>query len=197
MTITPKTPLHFVPEEYGLSSVSLKRIDSVALDGIRQGAYPGCQVVVMKNGHVMVDKAFGTHTGKGSARVESSDIYDLASLTKTTATLLAVMKLYDKGRFNLTDKISDYLPFLQRTNKKDITIQEILYHQSGLPSWLPFYQEVIDKDSYKGRLFSARRDAQHPVNIGINTWANPNFKFKEEYVSPTKTGDYTIQIICG
>lgn len=59
----------------------------------------------------MVDKAFGTHTGKGSARVESSDIYDLASLTKTTATLLAVMKLYDKGRFNLTDKISDYLPF--------------------------------------------------------------------------------------
>ena len=104
------------------------------------------------------------------------------------------MKLYDKGRFNLTDKISDYLPFLQRTNKKDITIQEILYHQSGLPSWLPFYQEVIDKDSYKGRLFSARRDAQHPVNIGTNTWANPNFKFKEEYVSPTKTGDYTIQI---
>ena len=194
VTITPKTPLHFVPEEYGLSSVSLKRIDSVALDGIRQGAYPGCQVVVMKNGHVMVDKAFGTHTGKGSARVESSDIYDLASLTKTTATLLAVMKLYDKGRFNLTDKISDYLPFLQRTNKKDITIQEILYHQSGLPSWLPFYQEVIDKDSYKGRLFSARRDAQHPVNIGTNTWANPNFKFKEEYVSPTKTGDYTIQI---
>lgn len=67
----------------------------------------------MKNAHVMVDKAFGTHTGKGSARVESSDIYDLASLTKTTATLLAVMKLYDKGRFNLTDKISDYLPFLQ------------------------------------------------------------------------------------
>ena len=142
----------------------------------------------------MVDKAFGTHTGKGSARVASSDIYDLASLTKTPATLLAVMKLYDKGRFNLTDKISDYLPFLQRTNKKDITIQEILYHQSGLPSWLPFYQEVIDKDSYKGRLFSARRDAQHPVNIGTNTWANPNFKFKEEYVSPTKTGDYTIQI---
>ena len=111
----------------------------------------------------MVDKAFGTHTGKGSARVESSDIYDLASLTKTTATLLAVMKLYDKGRFNLTDKISDHLPFLQRTDKKDITIQEILYHQSGLPSWIPFYQEAIDKDSYDGRLFSARKDAHHPL----------------------------------
>ena len=151
VTITPKTPLHFVPEEYGLSSAHLKRIDSIALDGIRQGAYPGCQVVVLKNGHIMFDKAFGTYTGKGSPRVESTNIYDLASLSKTTGTLLAIMKLYDKGRFNLTDKISDHLPFLQRTDKKDITIQEILYHQSGLPSWIPFYQEAIDKDSYDGR----------------------------------------------
>ena len=140
VTITPKTPLHFVPEEYGLSSAHLKRIDSIALDGIRQGAYPGCQVVVLKNGHIMFDKAFGTYTGKGSPRVESTNIYDLASLSKTTGTLLAIMKLYDKGRFNLTDKISDHLPFLQRTDKKDITIQEILYHQSGLPSWIHFYQ---------------------------------------------------------
>lgn len=137
VTITPKTPLHFVPEEYGLSSAHLKRIDSIALDGIHQGAYPGCQVVVLKNGHIMFDKAFGTYTGKGSPRVESTNIYDLASLSKTTGTLLAIMKLYDKGRFNLTDKIPDHLPFLQRTDKKDITIQEILYHQSGLPSWIP------------------------------------------------------------
>ncbi len=142
----------------------------------------------------MVDKAFGTYAGKGSPRVESTDIYDLASLSKTTGTLLALMKLYDKGRFNLTDKISGYLPFLQRTDKKDITIQEILYHQSGLPSWLPFYQEVIDKESYDGRLFSVRKDAQHPVRIGTATWANPKFKFKSEYISPIKKGDYTIQI---
>ena len=194
VTITPKTPLHFVPEEYGLSSAHLKRIDSIALDGIHQGAYPGCQVVVLKNGHIMFDKAFGTYTGKGSPRVESTNIYDLASLSKTTGTLLAIMKLYDKGRFNLTDKISDHLPFLQRTDKKDITIQEILYHQSGLPSWIPFYQEAIDKDSYDGRLFSARKDIHHPVQIGTTTWANPKFKFKSEYISPVKTGDYTVQI---
>lgn len=193
VALTPHSPLRFVPEEYGLSSVLLRRIDSIALDGIRQGAYTGCQVVVLKNGHVMVDKAFGTHTGKGSRRVEPSDIYDLASLTKTTATLLAIMKLYDKGLFNLTDKISDYLPFLQHTDKEGITIQEILYHQSGLPSWIPFYLEVIDKESYKGRLYSARKDALHPVRIGTNTWANPNFKFKEECVSPVPTEEYTIQ----
>ncbi|MDD3040611.1 glycoside hydrolase family 3 N-terminal domain-containing protein [Bacteroides sp.] len=194
VTITPQTPSHFIPEEYGLSSSILQRIDSIALDGIHQGAYPGCQVVVMKDGHVMVDKAFGTHAGKGSPLVQSTDIYDLASLSKTTGTLLALMKLYDKGRFNLTDKISDYLPFLQRTNKKDITIQDLLFHQSGLPSGIALYSEAIDKDSYKGRLFSTRKDTHHPVQLGASTWANPNFEFKKEYVSCTKKEGYTLQI---
>lgn len=194
VTITPKTPLHFIPEEYGLSSSVLHRIDSIALDGIRQGAYPGCQIVVLKEGHVMVDKTFGTHTGKGCARVQPTDIYDLASLSKTTGTLLALMKLYDKGRFNLTDRISDYLPFLERTNKKDITIQELLYHQSGLPSGIAFYREAIDEDSYEGRLFMPRKDARHPLQLGTSTWANPKFAFKKEYVASSKKEDYTLQI---
>lgn len=194
VTITPQTPLHFIPEEYGLSSTILQRIDSIALDGIRQGAYPGCQIVVMKDGHLMVDKTFGTHSGEGSNRVQPTDVYDLASLSKTTGTLLALMKLYDKGRFNLTDKISYYLPFFQRTNKKDITIQELLYHQSGLPSGIALYQEAIDKDSYEGRLFSARKDAHHSVQLGTSTWANPKFEFKKEYVSPIEKDGYTLQI---
>ncbi len=102
------------------------------------------------------------------------------------------MKLYDKGRFNLTDKISDHLPFLQRTDKKDITIQEILYHQSGLPSWIPFYQEAIDKDSYDGRLFSARKDI-HGIRYRLVRLRGRIriFKFKSEYISTVKTGDYT------
>ena len=90
VTITPRTPLHFIPEEHGLSSTLLKKIDAIALDGIQQGAYPGCQIVVLRNGHIMYDKAFGTYAGKGSPRVESTDIYDLASLSKTTGTLVVL-----------------------------------------------------------------------------------------------------------
>ena len=194
VTITPETPLHFIPEEYGLSSGLLKQIDSIALEGIREGAYPGCQIVVMKDGHVMVDQSFGTVAGAGSAHVEPTSIYDLASLSKTTGTLLALMKLYDKGRFNLTDRISDYLPFLQRTNKKDITIQELLFHQSGLPSGIALYPEAIDKDSYKGKLFAAKKDATHPLQLSPTTWANPNFQFKKEYVSSVKTPKHILQI---
>jgi len=134
----------------------------------------------------MYDHAFGTHAGKGSALVRPTDLYDLASLSKTTGTLLALMKLYDRGRFNLSDKLSDYLPWLQRTNKKDMTIRELLLHQSGLPAGIVLYPEAIDKESYKGRLFSARKDALHPLRLGVTTWANPNFHFKPETLSRTE-----------
>lgn len=66
------------------------------------------------------------------------------------------MKLYDKGRLNLTDRVADYLPWLQDTDKKDITVRQLLLHESGLPSTLLFYLEAIDKESYEGTLFKAK-----------------------------------------
>jgi CubicO group peptidase (beta-lactamase class C family) len=74
--------------------------------------------------------------------------------------LLAVMKLYDKGRLNLTDRVSDYLPWLQDTDKKDITVRQLLLHESGLPSTLLFYQEAIDKEAME-ELFSKQNRMLH------------------------------------
>lgn len=197
VTITPDMPVHFMPEEYGLRSEVLARIDSIAIEGIRQGAYPGCQVVVLKDGHVMVDQSFGTQAGGNSERIGPHSIYDLASLSKTTGTLLALMKLYDKGYFSLNDKLSEYLPWLLRTNKKDITIRDVLLHQSGLPAGIVSYTEFIDRDSYQGRLFSNKRDGKHTLHLGPGVWANPNFKFKKEYVSSVREGDYTLPVSDG
>ena len=195
-----------------MNSRLLSRIDEIAQEGIEGGAYPGCQVVVLKDGKEMYNKAFGTHTWGGAAvpsanrllsvsdipgaglPVLPTDVYDLASLTKTTATLLAVMKLYDKGRLSLTDRASDYLLWLQDTDKKNITIRQLLLHESGLPSTLLFYQEAIDKESYEGTLFKARPDAQHSVQIGRQTWANPKFKFREGLVSKVRTAEHTLQV---
>lgn len=159
----------------------LSAIDTLAAEGIAQGAFPGCQVVVMKEGEVVYDKAFGTRTGNDRP-VTPADVYDLASLTKTTATLLAVMKLYDQGRLNLTDRLSDFLPFLKETDKRDITVREVLMHESGLPSTLLFYRMAIDGESYDGALFKGQRDAQHTVRIGAKTWANPKFRFYPDLV---------------
>lgn len=209
VTLSPQTPRHVIPEEYGMNSRLLAKIDTIAEEGILQGAYPGCQVVILKNGREMYNKAFGTHTWKGEAKtssevntllaatplpVQKADVYDLASLTKTTATLLAVMKLYDMGRLNLTDRASDYLPFLLDTNKKNITIRQLLLHESGLPSTILFYEDAINAKSYKGGLFRARADKLHKVRIGRRTWANPNFAFKEGLTSKVRTPKHTLQV---
>lgn len=197
--LNPQTEPHFVPEEHGLDSRLLARIDTLAREGIREGAYPGCQVVILKDGKEMYNKAFGTYTwntakNKAAVPVTPASVYDIASLTKTTATLLAVMKLYDKGRLNLTDRVADYLPYLQDTDKRNITVRELLFHQSGLPSTLLFYLEAVDKDSYDGTLFKARADAQHPTRIGRQTWANPKFRFRPGLTSKVRTAECTLQV---
>ena len=104
------------------------------------------------------------------------------------------MKLYDGGRLNLTDRVSDYLPFLQDTDKKNITVRELLMHESGLPSTLLFYQEAIDEESYTGTLFKARPDARHSARIGRQTWANPKFRFRQGLTSKVQTPEYTMQV---
>lgn len=199
VTLSPRTASRLVPEEHGLDSRILAQIDTIAREGIREGAYPGCQVVILKDGKQMYNKAFGTYTWNSSGSekavpVTSSSVYDIASLTKTTATLLAVMKLYDKGRLSLTDRVSDYLPYLQDTDKRAITVRELLFHQSGLPSTLLFYQDAIDKDSYDGTLFKARQDQQHPIRIGRQTWANPKFRFRSGLTSKVRTSECTLQV---
>ncbi len=197
VTLLPgETPV-VLPEEHGIAPGQLAKIDEIAEEGIRKGAYPGCQVVVWKDGKELYSKAFGTHCGgKGaSARpVALTDVYDIASLTKITATLLAVMKLYDKGRINLTDRVSDYLPFLQDTDKRYITVRQLLLHESGLPSTLLFYQDAIDAESYQGTLFKAVQDGRHPVRIGRRTWANPDFSFREGLTASECTPDCTLQV---
>ena len=101
-----------------MNSRLLAEIDKIAEEGIREGAYPGCQVVVLKDGREMYNKAFGTHVwneaGSKALPVKKTDVYDIASLTKTTATLLAVDEVRRwLGRLSLTDRVSTYLPFLQ------------------------------------------------------------------------------------
>lgn len=181
-----------LPTRQGIANSLFAEVDSIALDGIRQGAYPGCQVVVMKSGQMIYSKAFGTYDGKQPLTTDA--VYDLASLSKTTATLLGVMKLYDMGRLNLTDYLGNLLPWLKKTDKANITLRQLLLHESGLPSTLFFYQDAIDNESYKGSLYKPQRDATHTVRIEANTWANPDFKFKEGLTSQTATDEYTLQV---
>ena len=194
VTVDPEHPHEYVPEDLGMDSSILARIDTIAQEGIDAGAFPGCHVLILRDGFPVYNKYFGKHTYEGTRRVSENDIYDLASVTKTSATLLAVMKLYDEGRFGLTDRVSDYLSYLKKTDKSRITIQDLLFHESGLPAYLPFYQEAIDLKSCKGGLFRKKRDAAHQVKVGENLYACTNFRYKPEWVSTACSPEYPFQI---
>lgn len=194
VVVDPDSPRRYKPEEFGMNSKVLSRIDSIAEYGIERGAYPGCHVLVWKNGYQVYNKCFGTHTYESQRKVRENDLYDLASLTKTTATLLAVMKLYDEGKINLTDKISDYVPMLKSTDKKNITIQQLLYHESGLPAYLPFYMKAIDSKSCKGGMYKKYRDANHKVKVGNALYICTDYDFLPEWVAEKDTAGYTLKI---
>ena len=194
VTMSPKVSRIYKPEDYGMSSAVLKGIDEIALEGIKAKAYPGCQILILKDGVPVYDKCFGTFTYEKSKEVEADNLYDLASLTKTTATLLAVMKLYDNGKFGLTDRVSDYIPVLKGTGKERITIEELLMHQSGLPAFWPFYKKAIDEESYTGAFYRTRPDAGHHRQIDTRLFVIDHFGYKKELVSKVFSSDYPLLV---
>jgi CubicO group peptidase (beta-lactamase class C family) len=182
------TPALYLPKDVGMSSETLKRIDSIVKDAIDAKAFPGCQVLVMKQGKTVYEKSFGNYTYESSQEVQPSTIYDLASLSKTTGTLLAVMKLYDDRKIKLTDKASKYLPFLRGTNKENIKIEELLFHESGLPGSLSFHRlAIVNNSSFSNK--PEIIDTTRIVKMGNN-----GTKYKAELVSKVPSFDFLTQV---
>ena len=153
------------PEMEGLNPDTLKLIDAIAQAGIDAKAYPGCQVLVAKNGAVVYRKNFGYLTYDKKIPVTDTTIYDLASITKPLATTLALMKLYDEGKFKLTDKLSKYLPELDTTNKKDLFFQEVMTHQAGLVPWIPFYLQTVKNKNLYDSIYSNYQHDQYLLPV--------------------------------
>ena len=103
---TEKTRISYgLPEEAGLDSEILAKIDSITNNAIYRGAFPGAQIMVIKNGIVVYSKGKGYHTYAKQRNVQNSDLYDLASLTKIMGTTLAAMKMYDTGKLGLDTEL--------------------------------------------------------------------------------------------
>lgn len=151
----------FPPESVGMRATTLNRIDRIVKLGIRARAFPGCQVFIMKDGKPVYDRCFGGLTYESPETVTANTLYDLASLSKTTGTLLVIMKLYDEGKLQLTDTVSRFLPFLNGTDKSNITITDLLLHETGFPASLNCYRLVLEKkDSVGDSLQSVRLNSK-------------------------------------
>ncbi|MCX6180992.1 MAG: serine hydrolase [Bacteroidetes bacterium] len=132
-----------IPEDEGMNSEYLRKIDSIAYDGINNKAYPGCQILVARNGNVVFWKAYGKQTYNGKSSLSKTDIYDLASVTKVTATLPSFMRLDQEDSVSLDMNLCDYLLYVDSTQCYNINLREMLAHQAQLISWIPFFKSTL------------------------------------------------------
>ncbi len=133
------------PESQGLNGVQMRKdIDSIALLGIEKKAYPGCVVLIMRNGKIVFEKAYGTYNYDTPEPVTTKTIYDMASVTKICATTLSVMKLVDEGKLRLDKTLGTYLPWVRNSDKEDLNIEKIMLHEARLVPDVVFYLKTID-----------------------------------------------------
>ncbi len=167
-----------LPEEVGMNGAFLNHtIDSLVNDAIVQQAFPGCVILVAKDGKVVFNKAYGYHTYFTSEtrrypndplnRPENIyDLFDLASMTKITGGAPAYLKLVDEGKIKLDEKFSHYFPPFRGTNKENITVQELLCHVGGLQPYFPFYKLMINPDgTLKSSFIRSDSSAAFPIRI--------------------------------
>ncbi|MBA3704990.1 MAG: serine hydrolase, partial [Bacteroidetes bacterium] len=183
-----------IPEELGADSKALSKIDTIVLKGIKDKVFPGCQVLVVKNGNVIYQKAFGYHTYENKINVKNDDLYDIASITKIAPSTISLMKLVDDKKINLDERLCFYLPQLEGSNKQNIILREMLTHQAGLRDWIPFWQKTVTKGVYKEGIYNPTPNDFFVKRVAKGMYINNNYEdtiYKQLIESPLKeSGKY-------
>jgi CubicO group peptidase (beta-lactamase class C family) len=136
----------------GFSVQRLQRLDNWVEAYIAAGKMPNLVLFVARHGKVIYHKAFGYSNREKSIAAKTTDIFRIASQTKALASV-ALMTLYEEGKFLLDDPISQYIPafanpqvlvkydtlhpatgrYDTRPAKSNITIRQLLSHTAGIP----------------------------------------------------------------
>lgn len=181
------------PTQLNLDSAQLYAgIDSIINQALDSNAFPGCQILLAKEGHIFYYESFGYHTYDSIQKVRNTDLYDLASITKITATTLALMKLYEEDKLELEQTLGFYFPYLAKSNKADLTIRKVLAHQSRIKNWIPYYSESQRRNGkYKRKTIAADSSAAFPNRIpGSDLFLYRDFKEDRIYKMIRKSDLY-------
>ncbi|MBE0653251.1 MAG: beta-lactamase family protein, partial [Bacteroidales bacterium] len=136
------------PEDAGMSTERLKRIDHMLEEAIETEQIPGAVALIVRDGKIVYHKAFGMADNETGKKLKKNDIFRIASQSKAI-TSTAVMMLWEEGKFKLDDPISKYIPEFKDPQvintfrfsdtswttipaKQEITIRHLLNHTSGL-----------------------------------------------------------------
>ena len=124
-----------------------KSIDSLINSSIKLNAFPGAQLYI-KKGNYEYKKSYGFHTYDSLTKVEDDHLFDLASITKSLAGTLAIMKMKDDYNFDIDKNLNYYLKDFNKTKQGETSIKDLLSHTSG---WRPYisHQQYLVKGNGK------------------------------------------------
>ena len=124
-----------------------KSIDSLINSSIKLNAFPGAQLYI-KKGNYEYKKSYGFHTYDSLTKVEDDHLFDLASITKSLAGTLAIMKMKDDYNFDIEKNLKYYLNDFNKTKQGETSIKDLLSHTSG---WRPYisHQQYLVKGNGK------------------------------------------------
>ena len=183
------------PENAGLSSEILNsKVDSIVRTGLDSLAYPGCQVMIARKGIVVLNRCYGFHFYDSTEAVNENDLWDLASVTKVSAATPSLMLLDDRGIFDPDKTLGYYLPWYRFSDKGDMRLRDMLAHQAGLVSWIPFWKNTLKEDStFKKDIFSDRENKKFALPVTDSLYINRHY-IKEIFreIRDSKTGQQEL-----
>ncbi len=183
-----------VPEDAGVNTEELKEIDNIVNEGIAGKAAPGMVVLVAKDGKVIYNKAFGYHTYDNLRADKVTDIFDMASVTKVTATTPSVMRLVEQNKLKLDTNIGFYIAKARNTPMNGINVREVMLHQAGFIPYIPFHNYIKEGD------YSRDSTAAFPTKVADGYYIKKgffnDFMWPKMLNSPIKTrGSYVYSDI--
>lgn len=183
-----------IPEALHANLQTLHKVDSLVTLCIQNHIMPGCQIVAAKEGVVYFDKCYGSFTYDSTHMVESSDLYDLASVTKIAATVPALMALDEAGQIRMTQRVSAYLPELDTTNKKNLTFLEILSHYARLQPFINFYFSTLTTPDPEAPLYKTQSDEFYTIPLSKNAFLHREVALKTGYFAAKPDSLHTTEV---
>ena len=167
-----------VPESVGMSSAKLQKIDSILQLVVAQKMAPGAQVLIARNGKVVYQKNVGYHTYDRKNKVQQTDVYDLASLTKILGGLPLIMKAEELGMFSLDTSLEELLSSYKGSNKDTLTVKELLSHTARLKAWIPFYRKTLDSLSQKplSKYYQKEQSEDYAIEVAAALYLRTDLK---------------------
>jgi beta-glucosidase-like glycosyl hydrolase/CubicO group peptidase (beta-lactamase class C family) len=159
------------PEHAGFQSGLEPAIDAIVQEGLAAKAYPGCQVVVVRNGKIALNKGYGTlDYAENSPSVAPETWYDVASLTKILGSVPALLVADARGWFSPNDRMDALLPELKNTPLGSVKAVEVLTHQAGLPAGWPFDKQVLKDGAPDPYWLSNQKSDVYSLRAADSLW---------------------------